>query len=41
MIGFEVRPEARHAQRLVVQLVPASAFAAASGSPGITPLAEW
>ncbi|MBI4625566.1 MAG: heparinase II/III family protein [Verrucomicrobia bacterium] len=39
MIGFEVRPGAQQAQRLVVQLVPASA-AAASG-PSITPLAEW
>jgi hypothetical protein len=39
MIGFEVHPEARQTLRLVVQLVPASA--AAAGSPGITPLAEW
>jgi len=39
MLGFEVRPEAKQTQRLVVQLVPASTTAASA--PSITPLAEW
>lgn len=39
MIGFEVRPEAKQTQRLVVQLVPASA--AAGNDLKISPLTEW
>jgi hypothetical protein len=40
MVGFEVQVPAGAAQRVVVQLVPASAGAAAGASP-IVPLAQW